>query len=246
MLREQKSIIVIPARLNSSRLPRKILADIEGKPMLQRVIERCKETKEKYKVVVCTDNNEVKSLSNKLGVEVLMTPSSCTSGSERIAHALNELMEIAWEININLLDKEAYILKLKNSLFINVQGDQPFIDPRIISKMVFEFNSFKFKPDFITPIYKLKKDSIHNPNVVKALIANTGRIIYFSRSALPHVRGVPQRDWHKHSSYWGHVGMYGFRGDIISKWTVLSKSQLENIEKLEQLKLTDLSVSLLK
>ena len=94
-------------------------------------------------------------------------------------------------------------------------------------------------PDVITPIYKLSKENIHNPAVVKTLISNNGNVLYFSRSALPHVRDKPLEDWYKYAQYWGHVGIYGYRADILKSWDKLPPSKLEDSEKLEQLKLID-------
>ena len=91
----------------------------------------------------------------------------------------------------------------------------------------------------ITPIYKLKKEDIHNPNVVKTLISNEGKALYFSRSAIPHVRGIPPSSWHKYNSYWGHVGVYGYKASILSKWDSIPDSKLEKLESLVQLKLID-------
>ena len=94
-------------------------------------------------------------------------------------------------------------------------------------------------PDVITPIYKLSKNNIHNPAVVKTLISNNDKIIYFSRSALPHIREAAIEDWHKHTDYWGHVGIYGYRADVLKKWFTYPFSKLEQLEKLEQLKLIE-------
>ena len=122
---------------------------------------------------------------------------------------------------------------------MNVQGDQPFLDPLVLKNMVdFCFSSNNI-PLLTTPIYKLEGKEIHNPNVVKTLINKKNQAIYFSRSAIPHIRGVDPEDWHKHNTYYGHVGIYGYRADILLKWFDLDSSYLENCEKLEQLKLID-------
>ena len=109
----------------------------------------------------------------------------------------------------------------------------------VLKKMI----DFCFKnnniPSLTTPIYKLDQKDIHNPNVVKTLINKKYQAIYFSRSAIPHVRGVNKEDWHKHNTYYGHVGIYGYRADILLNWFKLSQSNLENCEKLEQLRLID-------
>ena len=122
---------------------------------------------------------------------------------------------------------------------INVQGDQPFIDPAVIDAMVAEFRRLDPVPAVVTPVYRLKPETVHNPNVVKTLLAHDGRALYFSRSAIPHVRDVDPVDWHRHTTYWGHVGMYGFRGDVLASWDQLPTSPLEDLERLEQLRLIE-------
>ena len=94
-------------------------------------------------------------------------------------------------------------------------------------------------PAVVTPVYRLKPDSIHDPAVVKALLAHDGRALYFSRSAIPHVRDIDPINWHKYTDYWGHVGIYGFRGDVLSSWDQLPGSDLEDLERLEQLRLIE-------
>jgi 3-deoxy-manno-octulosonate cytidylyltransferase (CMP-KDO synthetase) len=91
----------------------------------------------------------------------------------------------------------------------------------------------------MTPVYRLKPETIHNPNVVKTLLAQDGRALYFSRSALPHVRDVAPAEWHRHATYWGHVGMYGFRADVLACWSEMPASPLEALERLEQLRLIE-------
>ena len=126
---------------------------------------------------------------------------------------------------------------------INIQGDQPFIDPDVISKLINIFINKKLPPDIITPIYKLKPETIHDPSVVKTLITNNGQAIYFSRSAIPHIRGIPIDDWYKFNDFWGHVGIYGYRAEVLSKWNSIPDSYLESLEKLEQLKMIEAGFS---
>ena len=122
---------------------------------------------------------------------------------------------------------------------INVQGDQPFLDPSVIETMVAEFQRLDELPSVITPVYALSPDTVHNPNVVKTLLAQDRRALYFSRSAIPHVRDVDPAKWHNHTTYWGHVGIYGFRGDVLKAWNTLPVSPLEKLERLEQLRLIE-------
>ena len=226
----QQAVVAVPARLQSSRLPNKVLADIGGKPMIQRVLERCREATAVQAVVLCTDSTELQEMAEGWGFPVLMTAASCSSGSERIASVAQELMALAWGESPAVAEQTAVI---------NVQGDQPFIDPAVIEAMVAEFRRLDPVPAVVTPVYRLKAESVHNPNVVKTLLAHDGRALYFSRSAIPHVRDVDPADWHRHTTYWGHVGMYGFRGDVLAAWDQLPPSPLEDLERLEQLRLIE-------
>ena len=226
----QKSVVAVPARLQSSRLPNKVLADIGGKPMIQRVLERCREAASVDAVVLCTDSRQLQELAEHLDFRVLMTSPDCSSGSERIASVADDLMALAWGDQSPLAEQTA---------IINVQGDQPFIDPAVIEAMVLEFQRRDPVPAVVTPVYGLKPETVHNPNVVKTLLAHDGRALYFSRSAIPHVRDVNPEDWHQHTTFWGHVGMYGFRGDVLAAWNQLPASPLEDLERLEQLRLIE-------
>jgi len=226
----EKAVVAVPARLQSSRLPNKVLADIGGKPMIQRVLERCREARNVEAVVLCTDSVQLQHLAKTWGFPVLMTSADCSSGSERIASVADALMALAW------VDQPADPAR---TAVINVQGDQPFIDPAVIDAMADEFRSREPAPAVVTPVYVLKPESVHNPNVVKTLLAHDGRALYFSRSAIPHVRDVDPADWHQHTTYWGHVGMYGFRGDVLEAWDQSPASPLEDLERLEQLRLIE-------
>ncbi len=238
MSNQLKAIIAVPARLKSSRLPNKVLADIDGKPMLQHVLERCALAKKPIATILCTDSDELINMASSLQFDALKTNESCKSGSERIASVCNDLLKIALKKN-NSISNLSNAIKLKDLLIINVQGDQPFIDPKVIDKMVDEFSKKLPSSEVMTPIYELSPIKIHNPNIVKTLVSYNGRAIYFSRSALPHVRGYSLDEWHNHSKYWGHVGIYGYRGDILNNWNQLPFSPLEEAEKLEQLRLIE-------
>jgi 3-deoxy-manno-octulosonate cytidylyltransferase (CMP-KDO synthetase) len=224
----RKCVVAVPARLQSSRLPNKVLADIGGKPMIKRVLERCREARSVEAVVLCTDSAELQTRAEDWGFPVLMTAQSCSS----VAHPL---MTLAWGDAIPVAEETAVI---------NVQGDQPFIDPAVIDAMVEEFRRQDPVPAVVTPVYGLKPESVHNPNVVKTLLAHDGRALYFSRSAIPHVRDVAEAEWHQHTTYWGHVGMYGFRGDVLAGWDQLPASPLEDLERLEQLRLIEAGLTI--
>ena len=233
-MNQPTTVVAIPARLESKRLPRKLLADVGGKPLLQRVLERCLEARVPAAVVLCTDSEELREQVTQWPlarpVPVLMTPASCSSGSERLACALPELLKLS-----GALDPA-------NCWVLNVQGDQPFVEPGIIDAMAERCSTAR--TDVLTPVYRLTPEKIHNPAVVKCLLAHDGRCLTFSRSALPHVRDVAPDQWHAHAAYWGHVGIYGYRANVLAQWNALPASPLEAIEKLEQLKLLEAGIAI--
>ena len=133
-------LLVVPARLNSSRLPNKVLADIGGKPMLQRVLEQCKKAIDTSKIVLCTDSEKLSSLAKNLSINSILTSESCDSGTDRIASVIDKLIEISSNSFNNYPYENIDDLK-KGTLIINVQGDQPFLDPKVIKEMCSFFYS---------------------------------------------------------------------------------------------------------
>ncbi len=234
-------IIAVPARLESKRLPNKVLKNINGKTMIQRVLEQCKKNKFSKKIVLCTDSDLLINEANKLAIYSIKTSSKCVSGCDRISTVIDDLVRIAWDKkNEDYLEEQSF--KFKRTLIINVQGDQPYLDPTVIDKMIKFFSDQEKFPEVITPIYKLKSENLQNPAVVKTLVNGKGKVIYFSRSVIPHVRDKEFNEWHTYNDYWGHVGIYGFRADILSRWNQLPESNLEKLEKLEQLRIIDADI----
>jgi 3-deoxy-manno-octulosonate cytidylyltransferase (CMP-KDO synthetase) len=230
VMAESAVVVAVPARLASSRLPGKVMADIGGKPMLRHVLERCRQAKTVGSVVACSDSEEVLEAACNWGFTVLATTEACSSGSERLASVIDQLVAIGGAA-------------ADRTLVINVQGDQPLLDPQIIEAMVVRAGDPKrYWVPVITPVYKLAEEKVHNPNVVKVLRANDGRAITFSRSAIPHVRGLPHETWASHVTFWGHVGIYGYRADVLASWSELSHSPLEELESLEQLRLIEAGI----
>ena len=128
---------------------------------------------------------------------------------------------------------------------INVQADQPLLDPTILEKMIAlaaDENSTEVWVPVITPVYSLGPEKIHDPNVVKVLRSSDGRAITFSRSALPHVRDLNPDQWHRCTTYWGHVGIYGYRADVLAGWSELPPSTMGELEMLEQLQLIEAGI----
>jgi 3-deoxy-manno-octulosonate cytidylyltransferase (CMP-KDO synthetase) len=232
----QATIVAVPARMASSRLPGKVMADIGGRPMLRRVLERCAAAETPLAVVLCTDTPELVEAAADWGFPALLTAMDCPSGSDRIASVVDTLLR--WG------GGEVSPLAAERSLVINVQGDQPFLDPAVIDGMAREFARRSPLPEVLTPVYRLSPERVHNPNVVKTLLAADGRALYFSRSAIPHVRDVDPADWPDHAPYWGHVGLYGYRADVLARWPALPDSPLERHEKLEQLRLIEAGIGI--
>ena len=240
----QRSVVAVPARLASSRLPDKVLAEIGGQPMIRRVLDRCSQAKGLSSVVLCTDSERLQVLASRWGYPVLMTSETCSSGSERIASVADQLVAEAWGERVELWDVAQRMERLQTTSVINVQGDQPFLDPSVVTEMVAEFGRRDPVPAVVTPVYRLAASSLHKPAVVKTLLAHDGRALYFSRSAIPHVRDIDPDEWHLHATYWGHVGMYGFRGDVLAGWDQLPASPLEDLERLEQLRLIEAGLTI--
>ena len=218
-----KFVVAVPARLESTRLPRKVLADIGGQPMLRRVLDGVSKAPSLSEVVLCTDSTEVADHARSWGYRVLMTSPECSSGSERIASVVDQL---------------------QGDVVINVQGDQPFVDPNIVESMCAVFRDRTPTPDVVTPVYSLPEEKLANPDVVKVVVGGQHRALYFSRAQVPHVRGVEPSQWQHLGVHWGHVGMYGYRSEILRQWSRLAPSRLENAEKLEQLRLLENGITI--
>jgi 3-deoxy-manno-octulosonate cytidylyltransferase (CMP-KDO synthetase) len=206
---------IIPARYASTRFPAKMLADIAGKPMIQRVFEQVLKAKKLSKVVVATDHELIAEKVKSFGGEVMMTRPEHQSGTDRCAEVLNKQTTPFTHV-------------------INIQGDEPFIDPEQIDILADTLQ--KDNTEIATLAIALNDlERILDPNVVKVVINSLGNALYFSRHPIPFVRNAPQNEWTKHS-YFQHVGLYGYRADILQKITQLKPSSLEKAESLEQLR----------
>lgn len=210
-----KIIGIIPSRYASTRFPAKSLAVIKGKSMIQRVYEQARQSSSLNDVVVATDHPEIFDHVKKFGGEVCMTKADHISGTDRCHEAL-------------ILQRKKY------DYVINIQGDEPFIQPTQIDLLA-------GKLDGVTEIATLVKqleteEQLFNPNVVKAVLNANSEALYFSRSPIPHVRNVTSEHWvHKHK-FFKHIGMYAYRTDVLERLTKLSVSTLEKAESLEQLR----------
>lgn len=206
---------VIPARYASTRFPAKPLADIAGKTMIEWVYAQASKSSQLDHVVVATDNKKIFDHIKATGGEVVMTSEDHVSGTDRCAEAL-ELMGGSYD----------YV--------VNIQGDEPFIDPAQIDLLSSLLDG---KVELATLVKKITDPkALHNPNVVKAIFNAHNEAIYFSRSALPHVRNTPAEQWLGKRDFYKHIGMYGYRADVLKQITKLKPSSLELAESLEQLR----------
>jgi 3-deoxy-manno-octulosonate cytidylyltransferase (CMP-KDO synthetase) len=203
--------IAIPARLKSSRLPRKVLADIEGKSMIQRVYE-AGAAADAGRVLVLTDSDEVAEDVEGFGGDVMMTSPDCVSGTARVASIAD---------------------KVDTDLLVNLQGDAPLTDPSVVAQMVEEAG--RSGAPVTIPVYRLEgEDSVHDPNVVKVVRTLDGRVLYCSRSPIPYVRDGTG-PWIDRALFWGHPGLYSFTREFMLNMPNLPPSPLDQAENLEQL-----------
>ncbi|MCZ2342187.1 MAG: 3-deoxy-manno-octulosonate cytidylyltransferase [Bacteroidales bacterium] len=203
----------IPARLESTRLPRKILVDLGGQPLLWHVWQRARSSACVDHIVVVTDSAEIQATVQGWGGKVVMSSPDCATGTDRIASVLDQIA---------------------GDRILNVQGDQPLLDPALLDRLVEAGNQ---NPDtVVTPIYRLTQNAgIQNPATVKVVIAANGEALYFSRSAIPYLR----RGTAISSPVWGHIGVYAFPRAVLQKYAQLPVGPLEHAEVLEQLRLLE-------
>ncbi|OUR71419.1 3-deoxy-D-manno-octulosonate cytidylyltransferase [Arcobacter sp. 31_11_sub10_T18] len=209
-------MIIIPARLNSSRFENKILVDILGLPM---VIKTAKQVSSLDDVTIATDSQIVIDLAREHNINAVLTSSEHQSGTDRINEAANIL---------NLKD---------NDIVINVQGDEPFIEPEVVRAVIDRVKQASIRNEDIMMVSCYKKISSEladDPNHVKVLLNSQNNAVYFSRSKIPY-----HRDHYEQSSYNGHLGIYGFTKNSLNNFCNLESSSIENIEKLEQLRAID-------
>lgn len=210
-----KIIGIIPARYASTRFPAKPLVDIGGKTMIQRVYEQALKCN-LAKVVVATDDERISAEVTRFGGEFLMTSTDHQSGTDRCA-------EVA--------------LKLPGyDVVINIQGDEPFIDPKQVSLIASCFLDPNVKlATLIKAIHT--EEELFNSNIPKVVVNSNQQAIYFSRQTIPFIRGVEKNgDWLKAHQFYKHIGIYGYQTETLLAITKLAPSTLELAENLEQLR----------
>ena len=209
---------VIPARYASTRFPGKPLANIGGKPMIQWVYEKSSAVfKHLY---VATDDVRIKACVEEFGGRCIMTSENHKSGTDRCAEAL----AIAEKFSGKTFD-----------VVVNIQGDEPFI---LEDQLRLVLEPFKKENVQITTLVKLftAEEDIFNSNAPKVVVGVNGQALYFSRSAIPFVRGKDKLDWTKSHTFYKHIGLYAYRSKVLNEITKLQQSNLEIAESLEQLR----------
>lgn len=207
-----KFLGVIPARYASTRLPGKPLKEICGYPMIQWVYERCKKSN-LDRVVVATDSEDVYKIVKSFNGDVVLTKKEHKNGTSRIGEVCEKILDY--------------------DIIINIQGDEPLIEPEMINILI---ESFKKDNELSVATLKHKikdKKDIENPNCVKVITDKNDYAIYFSRSVIPYPRNINE------DLYYKHIGIYGYKREFIKKYIEMESTPLENSESLEQLRVLE-------
>jgi 3-deoxy-manno-octulosonate cytidylyltransferase (CMP-KDO synthetase) len=209
-------IVVIPARIGSTRLPGKPLADIAGMPLIGHVVERANQS-EASRIIVATDDQQIVEALSAYDCEVCLTSPDHLSGSDRLAEVVKTLA---------ILDEE---------IIVNVQGDEPLIPPRLINEVA---DTLRIDEGAVmaTAAQKISNlDDFTNPNMVKVIMDQQGRAMYFSRAAIPYPRNTDMAE----VDAWHHIGIYAYTAKFLKRYAELVPSKLEVTESLEQLRVMD-------
>ena len=211
---------VIPARLASTRLPRKVLRILAGEPLLAWVYRAAKACPELDDVIIAADSAEVQQLCEKQNWPCILTSPDLPSGTDRL-FAVSRTVEA--------------------EIYVNIQGDEPLLVPEHITSILGPFAA----PDVDVATLKVRctPENITNPNAVKVVTAADGRALYFSRAAIPFDRNIAAAG-EGPATYWKHLGLYAYRRAALERFAALSPSELEQTERLEQLRLLENGISI--
>ena len=210
-----KSYIVIPARYRSTRFPGKLLAPLGGTPVVRWVVENALKVPDS-RVILATDDRRIAEVVEDLDLDVVMTPSSLPSGTDRVAAAVRE-------------QESAEIV-------VNLQGDEPFLPPELIEELIEAHSRSTFDIFTLARVIS-KNESSHDPNLVKVVVDRDGRALYFSRSPIPFYR-------ENEGDYLVHIGIYSYRWEALFRFVGLPPGRLEMAEKLEQLRALENGMSI--
>lgn len=204
-----KALCIIPARYASTRLPGKPLRDIAGKPMIVRVYERAVQAKRVQDVVVATDDERIRTAVEEHGGRAVMTRTDHVTGTDRLAEVAEKMTDY--------------------DLIINVQGDEPLIDPTVIDALVEPFLADARLSMATAKTLLTDEEEIANPNNVKVITDLTGNALYFSRARIPYARN-------EGANVYKHIGIYAYRRDFLLSYARMAQTPLERSESLEQLR----------
>lgn len=206
---------IIPARYASTRFPGKPLVEIQGKSMIQRVYEQAKKAGSLDNVIIATDDQRIAEAAQKFGADFIMTGANHQSGTDRCAEVSRQLPDF--------------------DIVINIQGDEPFINPKQIDLLVSCFNQPNVQ--LATLIKKIHTtEELFNNNIPKVVTNSKGEAIYFSRHTIPYLRSAEKDQWLTAHDFYKHIGIYGYTTEILQRITKLTPSALEIAESLEQLR----------
>lgn len=209
-----KVSVVIPARYASTRFPAKLLAGFRGRPVLQHTWEAVQQMKLADEILVAVDDDRLQRAVESWGGKAVMTSTQHKSGLERVA---------------------SLITLLEGDIILNVQGDEPLIDPLLLDRMVSQAK--QSKAAILTAVCPLQSmEEVMNPNIVKTALTQGNQALYFSRSPIPYVRDQEAKDWLKYTSFYGHIGVYCYKRAVLESFATILPSPLEEAEKLEQLR----------
>ena len=212
----KKAIAIIPARYASTRFPGKPLVKIGSKTMIELVHEQATKCKLLTKVIIATDHDLIRNAVLAFGGQVIMTSESCQSGTDRCAEVISKL-------------------ELEEQIILNVQGDEPFIQPDQIEELVMLMQNEQIEIGTLAKRI-IEMDAVVNPNVVKIVRSSAGKALLFSRNPIPFVRGKAQNEWLQNADFYKHIGMYAYKKSILGELSKLPVGNLEKAESLEQLR----------
>lgn len=210
-----KIIGIVPSRYESTRFPGKPLIDIDGKSMIQRVYEQACKATSLTEVIVATDDHRIFDHVLSFGGKVVMTSENHVSGTDRCAEVIKKI-------------KDADVV-------INIQGDEPFVNPAQIDQLAALFKDEK--TNIATLIKKItNNEDLFSDTVIKVAASTQNRALYFSRTAIPYIKGVEKENWLREAEFFKHIGIYAYRADVLCTIAKLKPTALEKNEGLEQLR----------
>ena len=218
-----KTVVIIPARLGSSRLPGKVILDICDKPMVQYVFEAAKKASGVFDVYIATDSEEVRAVCENFTNNIIMTSKNHESGTDRLAEAVKNI---------------------ECDNIINVQGDEPLIDPQLITQLVSALDDQE--TNMVSAMHRLKTVAeLKSVNAVKVTVDKNSNALYFSRSVIPQHRDNWDALLNHHTTipeplkFFKHIGIYGYKKEFLLHYATMEQTYLEKLEKLEQLRVLE-------